>query len=83
MLENKLLLRILLIVSFFLSLLFSVITYFRSKMPYDESGVYFEEESETTYDTDGLVSYTMLMVFFMLLSGLSYYLLRRLKRIHV
>jgi hypothetical protein len=72
-------LRVLLIASSILAIVFAITTVMRMRLPYDESGVYFDEEKAVTYDTDGLLVYGVLAGLFSFLSGILYYFVKRKK----
>ena len=72
-------LRFLLIACLVLAVIFAVITVMRMRLPYDESGVYFDEERAVTYDTDAVLVYGVLAGIFSFVSGILYYLAKRKK----
>jgi hypothetical protein len=69
--------RVLLAICLIAALVFTVITVMRMRLPYDESGVYFDEDQAVTYDTDGLLTYGVLAGVFSFISGLLYYLVKK------
>jgi hypothetical protein len=56
-----------------LSVIFLIISFHRSRLPYDASGIYFDEEAVVTYTRDGLLAYfAIAMCFIVLTAGLFY-----------
>jgi hypothetical protein len=63
-----------------LALAFGVLAFLRSKLPYDSSGIFFDEESGTTFDADAIVSFTFISIVSALLCVGGFFWRRKLTR---